>query len=183
MVFLWFSVFSLLDQASTTAKGLHRNGTYNYSDTVRREALSMWHHLYHVHCALHERPTILDPNSRDVFYQTVAIEATAQHLVGNHPTSCLFPDSILSLAILAGKKSLAGNNHLTEACEDASQMGWYCTGHKMFFFNIFQNGHSDTHLMRLKTLEKECGPLCNLEKPILGGKESFIGRVKAKVNL
>ena len=51
----------------------------------------------------------------------------------------------------------------------------------MFFFNIFQNGHSDTHLMRLKTLEKECGPLCNLEKPILGGKESFIGRVEAKV--
>ena len=35
--------------------------------------------------------------------------------------------------------------------------------------------------MRLKTLEKECGPLCNLEKPILGGKESFIGRVEAKV--
>ena len=60
-------------------------------------------------------------------------------------------------------------------------MGWYCTDHKMFFFNIFQNGHSDTHLMRLKTLEKECGPLCNLEKPILGGKESFIGRVEAKV--
>ena len=108
MVFLWFSVFSLLDQGSTTAKGLHRNGTYNYSDTVRREALSMWYHLYHVHCALHERPTILDPNSRDVFYKTVAIEATAQHLVGNHPTSCLFPDSFLSLAILAGKKSLAG---------------------------------------------------------------------------
>ena len=60
-------------------------------------------------------------------------------------------------------------------------MGWYCTDHKMFLFNIFQNGHSDTHLMRLKTLEKECGPLCNLEKPILGGKESFIGRVEAKV--
>ena len=35
--------------------------------------------------------------------------------------------------------------------------------------------------MRLKTLEKECGPLCNLEKPISGGKESFIGRVEAKV--
>ena len=51
----------------------------------------------------------------------------------------------------------------------------------MFLFNIFQNGHSDTHLMRLKTLEKVCGPLCNLEKPILGGKESFIGRVEAKV--
>ena len=46
---------------------------------------------------------------------------------------------------------------------------------------VFKNGHSDTHLMRLKTLEKECGPLCNLEKPILGGKESFIGRVEAKV--
>ena len=60
-------------------------------------------------------------------------------------------------------------------------MGWYCTDHKMFLFNIFQNGHNDTHLMRLKTLEKECGPLCNLEKPILGGKESFIGRVEAKV--
>ena len=142
----------------------------------------MWHHLHHVHCALHERPTILDPNSRDVFYKTVAIEATAQHLVGNHPTSCLFPDSFLSLAILAGKKKPGRlNNHLTEACEDASQMGWYCTDHKMFLFNIFQNGHSDTHLMRLKTLEKECGPLCNLEKPILGGKESFIGKVEAKV--
>ena len=35
--------------------------------------------------------------------------------------------------------------------------------------------------MRLKTLEKQCGPLCNLEKPILGGKESFIGKVEAKV--
>ena len=68
----------------------------------------MWRHLYHVHCALHVRLTILDPNFRDVFYKTVAIEATAQHLVGNHPTSCLFPDSFLSLAILAGKKSLAG---------------------------------------------------------------------------
>ena len=46
---------------------------------------------------------------------------------------------------------------------------------------VFKNGHSDTHLMRLKTLEKQCGPLCNLEKPILGGKESFIGKVEAKV--
>ena len=145
----------------------------------------MWHHLYHVHCALHERPTILDPNSRDVFYKTVAFEATAQHLVGNHPTSCLFPDSFLSLAILAGKKSLAGEiitllRHL-RTLRKSFEMGWWCTDHKMFLFNIFQNGHSDTHLMRLKTLEKECGPLCNLEKPILGGKESFIGRVEAKV--
>jgi len=38
-------------------------------------------------------------------------------------------------------------------------------------------------MSRLRTLEKQCGQLCDLEKPvIIDGVEQFMGRVKAKVN-
>ena len=37
-------------------------------------------------------------------------------------------------------------------------------------------------MMKLESLQKQCGPLCDLEKPVLGGnKENFLGRVTAKV--
>ena len=37
-------------------------------------------------------------------------------------------------------------------------------------------------MMKLESLQKQCGPLCDLEKPVLGGnKEEFLGRVTAKV--
>ena len=37
-------------------------------------------------------------------------------------------------------------------------------------------------MMKLESLQKQCGPLCDLEKPVLGGnKEEFLGRVRAKV--
>ena len=36
-------------------------------------------------------------------------------------------------------------------------------------------------LSRLRTLEKQCSQLCDLEKPVVVGKEEFMGRVTAKV--
>ena len=42
---------------------------------------------------------------------------------------------------------------------------------------------TETHMLRLKALEEHCGPLCDLEKPVLGGEENFMGRVTAKVIL
>lgn len=41
---------------------------------------------------------------------------------------------------------------------------------------------TETHMLRLKALEEHCGPLCDLEKPVLGGEENFMGSVTAKVN-
>ena len=64
-------------------------------------------------------------------------------------------------------------------------------------FNIVDNGQGDIVdakkqkleplkaekllMSRLRTLEKQCGQLCDLEKPVEGGKEGFMGRVRAKV--
>ena len=63
-------------------------------------------------------------------------------------------------------------------------------------FNIVHNGQGDIVdakkqkleplkaeklLSRLRTLEKQCGQLCDLEKPVVVRKEEFMGRVTAKV--
>ena len=64
-------------------------------------------------------------------------------------------------------------------------------------FNIVHNGQGDIVdakkqkleplkaekllMSRLRTLEKQCGQLCDLEKPVEGGMEEFMGRVTAKV--
>ena len=64
----------------------------------------------------------------------------------------------------------------------------------MCFNNVIQNGQVETDrqkqeplkatkqlMSRLRTLEKQCGQLCDLEKPVAGGEDEFMGRVKAKV--
>ena len=63
----------------------------------------------------------------------------------------------------------------------------------MWFFNIvIQGGQVDRLgkleplkagklMSRLGSLQKQCGQLCDLEKPVLGGEDQFMGRVKAKV--
>ena len=65
---------------------------------------------------------------------------------------------------------------------------------KRCFNNVIQNGQVETDrqkeeplkatkqlMSRLRTLEKQCGQLCDLEKPVAGGEDEFMGRVKAKV--
>ena len=36
-------------------------------------------------------------------------------------------------------------------------------------------------LLKLKALKEKCGDLCDLEKPVLPGKDKFMGKVTAKV--
>ena len=62
----------------------------------------------------------------------------------------------------------------------------------MFFNNVSQNVQVDKLekleplkagklLSRLGSLQKQCGELCDLEKPVVGREDEFMGRVKAKV--
>ena len=39
----------------------------------------------------------------------------------------------------------------------------------------------NTLVLRLKALKEKCGDLCDLEKPVLPGKDKFMGKVTAKV--